>query len=238
VLKTISISFVAGLMATAMTAFATPTCSDDVTDNGSLYFDGSYSCEIGDLLFSNFTYTASGTNPVAANEVTVDAVAPSGTSITGPDVGLQFNAPWDAGVNQTSDATIDFTVTELGGGSLIEDFGLAQTSGVNGTGTASVAEDGCGPAPCKATGGSIYLLTFQDNGNRVAQGETTFSPTYSSVSVEKDVSVSGGSDGFATISVVQDTFSQVPEPRALSLLLGLGLVAGFFVRKKFQGANA
>jgi hypothetical protein len=61
--------------------------------------------------------------------------------------------------------------------------------------------------------------------------------------VSKDINVNAGTgDGFdyASITKVTDVFSvsAVPEPRALSLLLGLGLVAGFVIRKKFQGARA
>ncbi len=224
------LSFAFAVTASLSTAFATPTCSDGATDNGSIYFGAGYSCQVGDLLFSGFSYTASGDVIIPSSEITVDTVGPAGTgaSISGPDIGLDFHAPWSAGAGMTSDGTIDFTVTVLSGGSLIEDFGLAQTSGVAGNGTASVIERGCGPAPCSATGGSLYVLTFQDASANSAQGETTFS-SYSAVSVEKDVAVNGN-DGFAGISVVQDTFSQsaVPEPTSMGLLggglalLGLG----------------
>lgn len=209
--KKILLSIVFGLATTAMTAFATPVCSSGVTDNGATYFGGGYSCQIGDLLFSNFSYTGSGTNPISAGQITVDTVTNDG-------IGLSFHAPWTAAAGMTSDGTIDFSVTVLGGGNVIEDFGLAQTSGVSGDGSASVAENGCGPAPCLATGGSIYVLTFQDSGARSAQGETTFTPV-SSVDVEKDISVNGNT-GFATLSVVQDTFSQVPEPLSMGLMGG------------------
>jgi hypothetical protein len=226
-LKKISLFGIFGLAFSAMTAFATPTCSSNVTDNGTTYFGGGYSCTIGDLMFSNFSYTPSGTNPIGANQITVDAVTNDG-------IGLSFHAPWTAAAGMTTDATIDFTVTVLGGGNLLEDFGLAQTSGVSGTGSASVAENGCPGAGCNATGGSIYVLTFQDSGARSAQGETTFTPA-SVVDVEKDISVNGNT-GFATISVVQDTFSQVPEPMSLSFIGG-GLALLGVVRLR-RGAKA
>jgi hypothetical protein len=229
-LKKFSLVLIFGLAVTATTAFATPTCSDDVTGNGSLYFGGGYSCQIGDMLFSNFSYTASGTNQISASQITVDAVGPTGTgaSIDFPDIGLSFHAPWSAGPGQTSDGTIDFTVSPLGAGTYVEDLGLAQTSGVAGNGTASVIERGCGPAPCDATGGPFYVLTFQDGGGDSAQGETWFDQQCS-VSVEKDIAVTGGTgDSFAGISVVQDSFAQVPEPVSMGMMGGglalLGLV--------------
>lgn len=219
-LRKLSLIAALGLVATVATAFATPMCSDNVTGNGSVYFGGGYSCQIGDLRFSGFSYTPSGTNPIIVSQITVDAVGPTGTGAmtNSPDIGLSFHGTWSAGPGQTSDGTIDFSVSEIGPGTLISDLALAQTSGISGNGTASVAERGCAPAPCNATGGPYLLLTFQDSGGSSAQGETSFAGQ-SSISVEKDIAVTGGT-GFGSISVVQDTFSQVPEPACMGLMGG------------------
>lgn len=223
---------------TALSAFATPVCSSNVTDNGATYFGGGYSCQIGNLLFSNFTYTPSGSKPVSAGEITVDSVGPtgSGASLLGPDIGLSFHAPWDAGTNKSSsDGAIDFTVTVLKGGNILADFALAQTSGVAGTGYAAVAEYGCGPSPCTATGGPLYVFTFQNSGSRTTQDEMTFLKAYSSLNVEKDITVSAGANGNATISVVQDTFSQIPEPVTIAFIGGgLALLGVGRVRRRMR----
>jgi hypothetical protein len=227
--RKLSLVILFGLATTAITAFATPVCSSNVTDNGATYFSGGYSCQIGNLLFSNFSYTASGSNPIPSSQITVDTVTNDG-------IGLSFHAPWDAGTkNSSSDGTIDFRVTVLGGGNILEDIGLAQTSGVSGTGYASVAENACGPAPCTATGGPLYVFTFQNSGSRQATDDMTFKKTYPSLNVEKDISVTAGSKGNATISVVQDTFSQIPEPMTMGLIGGgLALLGVARLRRRIK----
>ncbi len=202
-----------------------------------------FSCQVGDKIFSNFTYIDSATGgalALPASGITVDTLGPAGTSgadVANANIGLEFNGSWDALAGQASDGAIGFTVTIVGGSNLlIEDFGLAQTSGVNGNGLASVTEKGCGPAtvagvPC--TPGALAVLTFDNGGaSSMTVNDTIFTPV-SSVNVIKDINVNGGSSAgsFATISLVQDTFSQtsaVPEPASMLLvggaLFGVGLI--------------
>jgi hypothetical protein len=185
---------------------------------------------VGDKVFSNFTYIDSSTGgamAIPATGVMVDTLGPagSGADILNTNIGLEFNSSWLAQTGQTSDATIGFTVTVVNGSNLqIEDFGLAQISGVNGNALATVTEKGCGPAPC--TPGALAVLTF-DNGTNTSQtvNDTIFTPV-SSVSVLKDIDVNGGSTSgsFAGISLVEDTFSQtnaVPEPTTMLLVGGV-----------------
>jgi len=223
----------------ALPALADNACSTYAgTDNGATYFTTGFSCYIGDLDFSDFTYTPSGTNPVADTLVTVDAINGGSAGI-----GFSFNAPWTASLpDESSDAAIGFNVSVIGGGAAtLEDAALAQTAGVNGGGTASVAENGCSnpappPTPCSQ---EWSVLTLQSPNTDDFANDVIYSPT-GTISVSKDINVVSGTgpSGFAALSVVEDTFSQVPEPRSLAMLLGLALVAGLSLKKKLQGVQS
>jgi PEP-CTERM motif len=185
---------------------------------------GATGCTIGDKTFSDFAYIASSSGGAVAvpdTGVTVGTVGPlgSGASVTSPNYGFEFNAGWSANAGQTTDATIAFMATVSSGPALISDAELAQLSGVTGNGSASVAELGCGPAPC--TPSQFALLTVDNATMSVFNEDTLITPT-GSVYVEKDIAVAGGSDddSFATLSLVSDTFSQdeVPEPATLTVL--------------------
>jgi hypothetical protein len=222
-IRKISVVMFLSLVALVSRANATPVCPDGGLL--STFLAQGYTCQIGDKLFSDFSYVSSafgGALAVPSAGVTVDTLGPAGTgaSILSTAIGLEFSAGWNALAGQTTDSDIDFTVTVLGGGSLdIEDFGLAQVSGVLPNGSASVVENGCGPAPC--TPAELEVMTFDYGGSNTQRvSDTMFAPV-GSVTVSKDVSVTGGTTGSAHLSLVSDTFSQtsiVPEPSTLVLL--------------------
>ncbi len=227
----------AAIIPFAATASATPVCPDG--DPLSTFLTSGYSCQIGDKIFSNFNYTSSafgGALAVPSAGVTVDTVGPASTGATfvGTNIGLQFNAGWNALAGQTTDSAIGFTVTVLGGAIIIEDFGLAQVSGVLPNGSASVIENGCGPAPC--TPSQLAVMTFDNGGSDTKRVSDTIFAPLGSVEVTKDISVTGGTTGAAHLSIVQDTFSQVPEPMTVGLLGGslamLGIARWRRSRKK------
>jgi hypothetical protein len=203
---------------------------------------GSAGCTVGDKTFYDFGYSGSatgGATAVAAGSVIVNTVGPTGEEFAGPDYGLEFQGAWtDTASGETNDGQIQFDVSVNATNVAITDAGVAQSSGVGpGSGSASVAEQVCQGVPCDLT--TWAVLTLEEGSLDQTASDTIISPS-GAVTVSKDIEVNSGTSAFASISSVTDTFSQtaVPEPRALSLLLALGLVAGFAFRKKFQGAKA
>jgi hypothetical protein len=188
------------------------------------------SCTIGDKTFSGFVYTPNaggGAVAIGATSITVDTIGPAstGATITGPDIGLQFSAAWSVGAGQNLDSLIQFTLSVTGGAAIIKDAGLVQLgTGASGTGIAQVAEN---------LGNGSNLLTFVNApaGTSKTVDTVNFSPT-GSFSVVKDISVNGGTNGTAAISLVNDTFSQIVPLPATFALFGTGLVGLGLLRRR------
>lgn len=189
------------------------------------YTAGSFSCTIGSLTFSNFSYSSGS----FGGAVAIPSAGVSVTPQTGAEAGFQFTAPWVASAGQGVDSTITYTVTATG--TSITDLLLSMAGfGFTDGGDVSVAETSAAPL--------ISLLVFSNSTGTVPSASTTFSGV-GSLTVTKDIAVAGNG-GTAHLSVVNNEFStsSVPEPASM-LLLGSGLIglAGF-VRRRRTGRSS
>ena len=179
----------------------------------------------GDKLFDEFSFSASSAG---------GAIAPTeGIKVTATlfgiedEIGIYFNALWQAGPMQWVDTTIRFRVTVLDPDHSINGVLLGSGAmGAAGTGGVSITESiySSFPGPEIAHGQVVDIAGF-----RVNENEMTFAPT-NQVYVVKDIGVSGGTLGSATVSQVYQVFHQIPEPASLSLL-GMGVIALFRRRR-------
>src|SRR5579862_9762469 len=206
-------------------------------------FSGTSGCTVTyngvTLGFDQFFYSSSnnGTTytPTPASGVTVTPAPPPGND--GP--GLNFNPGIgvgnEVGSGQVDDVAVGFTVTDLTPNTLIDDVYIALNAPVvTGTGNISYSE-----TICLTTGTcTIYVddpTTALATSINLAQ--SGLGGPVSTLSITKDVTLSGGSSGTAFMSFFQNEYSTVPEPRAVSLLLGLGLLAGLAIFKRRQAAQ-
>lgn len=183
----ITVSFLGAPEATAA------ACGTTTLDN---WLGGGFSCTVGNLTFSNFSYQQDGF-PVPAGNVGV-----------GPDTlfpgenGLQFNALWNNPTTTNRDAFLSFDVAGP-----INTFELA-LDGVVG----SVLD----VATLTLAGGTALTLSSSDNNNHVI----TF-PTVNFLHVQDDIGVFPG----GTVSSVHKAFS-VPGPIVGAGLPGLVAACG------------
>ena len=187
---------------------------------------------VGDKVFTDWRVTASSS---------VNGVAPGAGAITvtgvlvGGELGLRFNGAWTAGPQDLIDTTIGFKVT-ADAPFLIHDNSLYITAfGAANGGIASISEQVYDADPNQGfltplankfvwVASDINFNNF-DHKEFTKNGENVALP---SVWVVKDIALSGGVQqrGLAGISEFYQTFSQVPEPATLSMLVlgGLALI--------------
>jgi hypothetical protein len=194
-------------------------------NNLAAYDVSGFACTVGDVLFSDFSYSPSGSNIVPDSSVTVTP------ETVGSEVGLQFNAPWGTDPGGTTDSFIMFTASCATGTSCTGIDDLVLTIG-------GASPGGPGGFVIVSETSSVLTASLQDgtDGSTTTLSDMgTFAPV-SSVTVMKDIEVNGATTGLPTqvsdVSNLFSTTSAVPEPSTLFLCMGLlGLVP--VARRKF-----
>jgi hypothetical protein len=169
-----------------------------------------FTCNIGSLDFSNFSYHPTGTNTPSDANVEVDP-------IPGAESGFEFFSGWSAGVGNVQDSAIKYTVS-CDGCSIIDLVLSMEGNGVSGDSFLNIAESSGGAVP--------GLLIGQSSSTSILSDSETFPPV-GMLNLTKDILLNGGTTGFgAAVSEVDNFFSTTtqttmsPEPRLMLLCIG------------------
>jgi hypothetical protein len=181
---------------------------------------GGGTIQSGDKIFSDFTYTPIGDMP-PANVVNVETIQDASG-----DYGIRIQGGFiDHVGGGASDAVITFNVSvpvnvNLG----ITGVTMSANPAVfNGPGMASVTETFL---PL-VTDDKLVVYDFGGGDDKLLD-QITFGQVYQTLPVQKDIILHAtGNTGAVTMSFLDQTFSQIPEPSSLVLALGglLGLTS-------------
>lgn len=181
---------------------------------------------VGDKLFSDFTWLDSsqgGANPPRPEAINVQGVLvhyPHGS-----EHGLRFTGFWAATGGQLVDTLITFNVTATGNDHIIDNTLWMPNGDGSAGGLAAITEtayDGQGGAlPGLDQFGREVIGKFvfaSDDAQRRLHHVEYYS-AHETLQIRKDIGVNGGGTGVAAISEFFQTFSQVPEPSSLLVLV-------------------
>jgi hypothetical protein len=193
--------------------------------------------ELSDFSYSAVAFGGALAPPASAVNVK-GSTADTGGPILGlppGELGVQFQLPLAVTAGQTVDVLLSYKVTALNG-SLIHDVFLAGNPSSTGDGLSSVTET-------VTTVGGVNLLpppgslVISSPPGILTDGPVVLLSDQTSIIVTKDIVVTGGSTGTATLSFITQGYSlnTIPEPTSMALL-GIGMTGFFAFRRFFRRA--
>ena len=202
-----------------------PTTLDQFVTSGGTS-NGNFTIVAGaeTLSFGAFTYSVTETGGATIVPASSVNMLPF---ISGVETGITFTAPWLVTTGQTLDVAIGYTVSAPAGQTVsLTDAQLVIAGAITGTGFASVGETLLGTGPPTVT------LAASLPGTAVANATFADVP---SITVFKDLILTGGTNGTASVSIVSQGFSSavIPEPTSMALL-GIGMAGFLAFRRLFK----
>jgi hypothetical protein len=215
----------------------------NLTNGGSINFSNlvgpnGLSVMIGDKLFGNFSfqYLSTDTN-VGDDLVPADLVLSPLSNQIGIGFSIQL-VGFSAQGMDSKDIKLCFTAQVTNPFNLISGVDLSINGGATGLGDANVSESiythGIGAGNIANLFANIYA------GGATPEDYVAFSQPQPMIWIEKDLSVAGNScavdagnslSNYAIISIINQTFAQVPEPSSLFLLVA-GVAGLLIVRRR------
>jgi PEP-CTERM motif len=186
---------------------------------------------IGDKLFRDFTYITTDSTGLTNNLLPASAIALG--PITGMvGFGLQFSGPFFTAQNVQKDFLISYSVTVTNAPMLISDVHLDYNGSFINNGFSIVTESAFDAG---GIGGNLLGQIDVHNPPPVLSTNFFLSTPQPKLYIEKDIQLlSFSSSDIATISFIDQTFSQVaiPEPSSMMLVAG-GLVGLWLWRRRY-----
>jgi hypothetical protein len=205
-------------------------CPATTYDN---YLGSGFSCGIDDQTYSNFQYTGTSNPPgfgLPAGSIAVTPITTAGNP------GFQFSGGWFAstasGILEES-STFQYTANST---TPITDLSLSIAGATwTGTGAVLVTETACLGAmlPSCSGGQEITLSVFDSSVGSKVFDSASFAGV-KEVDIAEGIQLQAGTNGSASLSLVTNQFSAVPEPASL-VLFGSGVLGlGALLRRKFS----
>ena len=189
--------------------------------------DNGLGVQIGDKLFRDFFFSYIDTDLITSDDLTRSNVVLTAL-VNNIGFGVSFQQPLLAIGPVIKDIVFKYSVTVTDPTNSISDIHLDITGSAGFGGLGTVGEN-----VFVGGFGGTQVGSIQASIPGTQTSATNIVPSVTELWVQKDVIVSGGNaaNGFASITVIDQTFSQVPEPSTM-LLVGLGLLGMVAVKRK------